>query len=49
MEETKDNSARDEIKNYRLKASLLSSQISPIFDRLGRMMVDLAPHFAISG
>ena len=46
-EEKKD--MRDDGDSSRIKASLLSSQISPIFDRFGRMMVDLAPHFASHG
>jgi hypothetical protein len=39
----------DEIRVLSNKSSLMSSQLGPIFDRLGRMMVDLAPHFAMMG
>jgi len=32
-----------------VQASLLSSQLAPIFDRLGRLLIDLAPHIAMLG
>lgn len=27
----------------------MGSQLGPIFDRMGRMMIDMAPHFALLG
>ncbi|CAD8136736.1 unnamed protein product [Paramecium pentaurelia] len=38
-----------ELNEYEIKSSLIGSQLAPIFDRMGRMMTDLAPHLAIMG
>ena len=32
-----------------LQASLIASQLAPLYDRLGRLLVDMAPHMAILG
>lgn len=32
-----------------VKINLLNSQLAPIFDRVGRIMIDLAPHLALQG
>lgn len=40
---------QEEIMQLTSKSSLMSSQLGPIFDRMGRMMIDLAPHFAMLG
>lgn len=32
-----------------VKINVLNSQLAPIFDRVGRLMVDLAPHLALQG
>ena len=29
--------------------NIIATQIAPIMDRFGRMLVDLSPHFAILG
>ncbi|CAD8142037.1 unnamed protein product [Paramecium octaurelia] len=38
-----------ELNEYEIKSSLIGSQLAPIFDRMGRMMTDLAPHLALMG
>ncbi|KAM3131610.1 hypothetical protein pb186bvf_016274 [Paramecium bursaria] len=37
------------IRQLELQSSLIGSQLAPIFDRFGRMMIDLSPHFAMMG
>ena len=32
-----------------VKINVLNSQLAPIFDRVGRLMIDLAPHLALQG
>lgn len=32
-----------------LQASLLASQLAPLYDRLGRLLIDMAPHMAMLG
>ena len=53
-EETKVNQDEEKKKNehhmrLRMQSSLISSQIAPLFDRLGRMLMDISPHLAIMG
>ena len=31
------------------KANVIATQLAPILDRFGRLLIDLAPHFAILG
>lgn len=38
-----------ELSEYEIKSSLIGSQLAPIFDRMGRMMTDMAPHLALMG
>jgi len=32
-----------------LKRKMRASQLAPIMDRLGRMLIDIAPHIALLG
>ena len=32
-----------------MKAKMRASQLAPIIDRLGRFLIDIAPHFAVLG
>jgi hypothetical protein len=32
-----------------LEAAVIASQLAPMIDRFGRLLIDLAPHFAMLG
>ena len=32
-----------------MKAKMRASQLAPILDRMGRFLIDIAPHFALIG
>jgi uncharacterized ubiquitin-like protein YukD len=42
-------SPNEDIIPAEVKISVLNSQLAPIFDRVGRLMIDLAPHLALQG
>lgn len=37
------------IRNQELKRKMKASQLAPLLDRMGRLLIDMAPHVALLG